>query len=161
MYGGTGSSLYGGSYGGGSYGSSMYGGAQGGYGGSSMYGRQNMQGEGQWFAPKVQQGVEEPQMVPQPLMELRELNTSFLDSVHNCGDNVCNFARRLMEGLARLHVAVLAGSLDKSTARQLALLAIATFAACVATALRGRRRTTPWPPRPPFAMHGMGRASAL
>lgn len=170
MYGGMGSSLYGGSsmYGGGygGYGSSMY----GGYGGSSgMYGRQALQGQSDWFAPKVQGGAEEQKEIAKPIHELREINTTFLESMHMYGDNLYNFARRLMKGLAKLHVAVLAGSLHPSIARRLALVAIAAFAAVVAAGLRGRRRVAlrtphrgvfegPLPLAYPLAL---GRASAL
>lgn len=140
MYGGGG--MYGRSMYGGGYGSSMYGG--GGYGGmgGGMYG-QGRQGEAEFFAPKCAvQGQGEEQM-PSRITEIKELNTSFLDSLHSYGDRIYSFGRRLIAGLKSLHAAVLTGKLSPTTARRLAAFAVAAAALCIAGAVRAtmiRRR---------------------
>lgn len=146
MYGGGGygSSMYGGGMGGG-YGSSMYGGGMGGYGSrmggmgggmGGMGGGMGQAGQGEFFAPKA---PEEPQQdeatSSNRIVEIKEMNTSFLDSLHNYGDRAVAFMRHLAKGLVSLHAAMRAGTL--APAQQRALLAVAAIgAACVAAAAR-------------------------
>jgi len=104
-------------------------------------GQSTLQGpQSEWFAPKAHlQPMEQPSEVHKRVLELTELNTSFLEAVHVYGENLRTFARRLILGLAKLHLAVMTGSLDRSKARQLALIAIAAFTVVAGAILRRRR----------------------
>lgn len=148
MYGGGGygSSMYGGGYGSSMYGSSMYG--RGGTYGSSMYGGGGMngggmygqrQGDSEFFTPKVPQ---EEVQAPNRLKEAQELNTSFLESLHTYGTQMCRFAQHVLTGMVRLHKAIQSGTLSPAAARRATAFAIATAAIFVGAVVRGviRRR---------------------
>merc|ERR1711972_930394 len=74
-----------------------------------------------------------------PLRELTEANMRFLDSLHVYGNNICDLARRLVRGIAKLHHEVVTGSISPAGARQLALVAIAAFLIVVSSTVRRRR----------------------
>lgn len=110
--------------------SSMYGG--GGYGG---YGQQ--QAESVFFAPKqsAQQQQQQPEG-PNRLAEIRDFNTTMLESLHSYGDGAYALLMRLAAGLRRLREMVRSGSLSGANARRLAVLALA-LASVLLTATAG------------------------
>lgn len=135
MYGGR--SSYGGMGGG------MYGGGMSGGGG--MYGQQGMGGmggqQGEFFAPKQQELLDANgrPLPPQQdeanppndrITEIKELNTSYLDSIAGWGDRSLNFIRRLVKGFLSFHAALMSGTLPPHTARK-AILAVGAIAAGV------------------------------
>lgn len=136
MYGGGMGGMYGRSMYGGGYGSSMYGGGMGG----GMYG-QGRQGEAEFFAPKCAVQAGQDEQMPGRISELKELNTSFLDSLHGYGDRLYSFGRRLVMGLKSLHTAVRTGKLSHATARRLAAFAVAATIICIAGAAAAARAT--------------------
>jgi len=95
-----------------------------------MYG--NRQQESEFFVPKV---PEQPgDAANNRIEEIRETNDWFLDSVFFYGDRFYQLARRLIDGLTRLHHAVREGKLSPSVARRAAGFAIA-FGSVLAAAL--------------------------
>merc|ERR1719424_1885195 len=118
----------------------MYGGGmQGG-----MQGRQ--QGDGEFFAPLVQEMPQQPgqeELASKNRLDINDLNTGFLDSLHTYGDHFMNVLRRLAKGFVSLQAALRAGTLPPATAQK-AFLAVAVMgAACIALAARAaakRRR---------------------
>merc|ERR1719163_1535562 len=97
-----------------------------------MYGQQQ---NGAFFGPK-------DQVEPSRLHEIRDINTSFLDSLHSWGENLCGLVRWLLTGLARLHAACKEGRLSSGMARKAAAVAVAAAALLVAGGARlaARRR---------------------
>jgi len=87
--------------------------------------------ESEFFAPKMQQPEEKGK-----LTEIREMNTSLLDSLYSYGDGACKLALRLVHGLARLRKAVRAGILSPQAAQRAATFAVAAAAFCFAGVLR-------------------------
>uniref|UniRef100_A0A7S2CSI8 Uncharacterized protein n=1 Tax=Alexandrium andersonii TaxID=327968 RepID=A0A7S2CSI8_9DINO len=79
---------------------------------------------------------------------MKELNTSFLDSLHNYGNSLCQLVQQLIGGLARLHAAVRTGTLAPTTARRAAAVAVAAVALCIARvaqgAVRRKQRRLAW-----------------
>lgn len=141
MYGGYGSSMYGGGYGRSMYGSSMYGGSMygGGMGGMGGYGRPGQQ-ESEFFAPKQSPDQLAQQGSTGTVAEIGDINTSFLDSLHSCGNGLYIFVMRLVSGLARLHAAVRTGTISQATARRVAAIALAAASLCMAGLTRAALR---------------------
>lgn len=149
----------------GGYGSSMYGGGGSIYGGGGMYG-QSRQAEAEFFGPV--QVSEEKKDASKRISEMKDVHTYFLDSLHSYGDNVFLMFKRVIQGLAHLHRAVRDGRVSPVVARAATLFAIALTASCLAATgrivMRRRRRALVWdrlfdphPMLPPLAF--MPRAS--
>jgi len=126
MYGGYGGSMYGGSM----YGRGMYGSGYGGQQGMGMYG--NRQQESEFFVPKVPEQPQDPKN--NRMEEIRETNTWFLDGVYFYGDRAYQFGRRILNGLAKLRLAVFEGKVPPAVFRQAFAFAIA-FGSVLAAAL--------------------------
>jgi hypothetical protein len=102
-----------------------------------MNGRQGMNGgEGEFFIPKQQMDMQEAEAAPSRLVDMKEFNTSFLDSLNSYGDTVWNFMKRLAAGFASLHAAMRNGKLSPATAQRARLLVAVVAAACIAAVAR-------------------------
>jgi len=129
---------------GGMYGrSSMYGGGMGG----GMYGQQGQQGQqnSNFFVPKEPEGAIE---APGHLNELKQLNSSLLDSLHSYGDGLYGLVRRIIAGLAKLHQAVKSGTMSPAAARRAAAFAVCAaafiFIALAKTSARRKQKRLAW-----------------
>lgn len=93
-----------------------------------MYGRQGMNtGEAEFFAPKQQLAQEEEG--PSRLAEIKEFNTSFLDSLHSYGDRFVNTLKRLATSIASIHAALRSGKMPATNSQRALLLAVAATVA--------------------------------